>query len=183
MVLDNQTMEKINTFSNAIDTSFYASRNQFDPSKRTRDQVVGKMGEFATYHYLKHIYPNLSEPDLKIYTISKKSWDFDLKSEDPQLNLHVKSQSLESGQRYGVSWIFQNGDHEIFNSTKQNQYISFVSADMNNTKCTIQAVVKLEHLHENKLFKLPVLKKLQEMNKLAIYFDDLKKFQLFQLGE
>ena len=175
-------VEKIHTFSQSIDTSFYSNRNQFNKEKRIKDQVVGKMGEFAIFSTLKPKFQDISEPDLNIYPPNKKTWDFDLKAQNPHiLNMHVKSQTLESGNRYGVSWIFQNTDKEIFNSSKKNQYVGFVSVNNDTSSCFIRAIVKLEHLHENKLFKMPKLQKLQESNKLAVYFDDLKKFDLFQL--
>jgi hypothetical protein len=171
IVLDDSELSIIKEFAEKIDTGFYATRNQFNASKRTTDQITGKMGEFAVYKYLSPKI-NISKPDCNIYKRSEKSWDFDLKAEN--INMHVKSQSLESGERYGISWIFQHNDKEVFNSTKPNQFVSFVSVDMQKAECIIRSIIKLEDLHNNKLFKLPKLKKLQEMNKLAVYFKDIE---------
>lgn len=168
-------------FSEAVDTSYYASRSQFNQEKRERDALIGKLGEIATYQSLKDKFPELSSPDFQIYDAKNKSWDFDLKA--PNINLHVKTQDLKQGEKYGVSWIFQYGngktkhyDKEVFDRITPNQYVSFVSIDLDNKKCYIRAIVKLDLLHEKKLFSLPKLDRLQKANKLAIYLKDLEKY-------
>lgn len=168
-------------FSEAVDTSFYSTRNQFNESKRKKDSLVGKLGEFAAYHYLKNKVNNLSFPDLNIYSANQKSWDFDLKGDN--YNIHVKTQDLLQGEKYGVSWIFQFGDgknksydKEIFDKTSNNQYVVFVSIDLDNFASYIRAVVSLDHLHNKKLFGLPKLEHLQKANKLAVYLKDLERY-------
>jgi hypothetical protein len=169
--ISDEVLSKVYKFSNEINTSFYSSRNQFNNDKRKRDQVVGKLGEFGVYNYVSAKFPDLSQPDLNIYEVRKKSWDFDLKASN--LNLHVKSQDVNQGKRYGVSWIFQVGDKEIFNP-KLESYVSFTSVDLDTNTVKILGFVKVQDLHDKKLFKLPKLKHLQEMNKLAVYYSDLE---------
>ena len=165
-------------FAESIDTSHYASRSQTDPEKRKRDQIVGKLGELCVYNVLKNQFPDITYPDFNIYKAKDKSWDFDLKASG--LNLHVKSQDVLQGKKYGISWIFQasNGrrdyDKEIFDKLSPNQKIAFVSVDMVAKQSILQAIVDLDILHDKKLFKLPKVFKLQNANKLAVYFDDLK---------
>lgn len=176
--------EEINAaemFSEAVDTSFYSSRNQFNDSKRKKDSLVGKLGEFAAYHYLKDKVSNLSFPDLKIYSVKEKSWDFDLKGEN--FNIHVKTQDLTQGEKFGVSWIFQFGDgksrsydKEIFDKISKDQYVCFVSIDLENYTSYIRGFVSLEHLHAKKLFGLPKLEHLQRANKMAVYLKDLERY-------
>ncbi len=168
--LGNIEIEKINAFANAIDTGYYATRNQFNADKRKIDQIVCKFGEFSVFSYLSSKY-EISEPDLKIYSAREKSWDFDLKGNG--INIHVKSQSRESGDRFGISWVFQNSDREIFNSTTQDQYVAFVSVDVNSNCSLIRTIVKLEDLHAEKLFKSPKLDYLKS-NKFAVYYEDIK---------
>lgn len=191
MVLYNFTKEEIDAaqlFSESVDTSFYSTRNQFNESKKIKDSFIGKLGEFAAYHYLKDKVEDISVPDLNIYDAKSKSWDFDLKSKSA--NFHVKTQDLVQGEKYGTSWIFQYGngksrsyDKEIFDKLTDNQYIAFVSLDLEKLCAHIRACVNLNHLHDKKLFGMPKLEHLQRANKLAVYLKDLERYpeQLFAI--
>jgi len=161
-------------FSEEIDTSFYASRNQENDHKRKRDQLVGKLGEVATHTYLKDKYPNLSYPDFTILSSKQKSWDFDMKCHS--INLHVKSQELKMSKKFGESWTFQSGDREVFDRKVPNQYVSFVIVDLATKSATIKAVVEMDFLFKKDLFKDPILQKLRESNKKVVYFRDMKEF-------
>lgn len=168
-------------FSESVDTSHYSKRGQNNEQKRQKDALVGKLGEFAVYHSFKDKVSNMTQPDVQIYTAKQKSWDFDLKGDG--VNLHVKTQDIEQGEKYGVSWIFQYGngksqhyDKEIFDSLTPNQYIAFVSLSLKDNFAIIRAVVKLEFLHEKKLFGLPKLEHLQKANKKAVYLKDIERY-------
>lgn len=176
-----EEVQKCVDFSEKIDTSHYAKRSQTDNKKRKQDQVVGKLGEIATYNALKEKYPSLIYPDFEIYEKSKKSWDFDLKADN--ICLHCKSQNVVQSRKYSESWIFQKGngknigcDQEIFIKRSPNQYVSFVTIDLKNETGTVKAIVDVEFLHKKDLFKPPVLEKLRIANKVAIYFSDLKEY-------
>ena len=175
-------------FSESVDTSHYSKRGQNNEQKRQKDALVGKLGEFAVYHSLKDKVPKIIKPDVQIYTAKQKSWDFDLKGDS--VNLHVKTQDVEQGEKYGVSWIFQYGngknqnyDKEIFDKITPNQYIAFVSLSLKENFAIIRAITKLEFLHDKKLFGLPKLEYLQQANKKAVYLKDIERYsdQLFQL--
>lgn len=175
-------------FSESVDTSHYSKRGQNNEQKRQKDALVGKLGEFAVYHSLKDKVPNIIKPDVQIYAAKQKSWDFDLKGDS--VNLHVKTQDVEQGEKYGVSWIFQYGngknqnyDKEIFDKITPNQYIAFVSLSLKENFAIIRAITKLEFLHDKKLFGLPKLEYLQQANKKAVYLKDIERYseQLFQL--
>ena len=75
-------IQKAEDFSKAVNTSLYASRNQWDADKRKLDSKIGKLGELAVYETLKSTYSDLSEPDFAIYSAKQKSWDYDLKAEN-----------------------------------------------------------------------------------------------------
>jgi hypothetical protein len=173
-----EILDAVMVFANSIDTSFYATRNQLNNEKRKRDQIIGKLGEFAVKELLANKYPDLSDPDLKIYSARKKSWAFDLSSSS--INLHVKSQDIIQGSKYGVSWIFQVGDKEVFNPSTESS-VAFTSVNLSAGTVDLLGVVKVSTLHDQKLFKLPKLEYLQKMNKLAVYYDDLKKLTHEQL--
>jgi len=169
-------------FAGAMDTSLYAKRNRSSDEKRTFDSYIGKLGEVAVYKYLKDKVPELTYPDFKIYKAKEKSWDFDLKGHG--YNIHVKTQDLAQGEKYGTSWIFQYGngsnrnyDKEIFDQTASNQWVAFVSLDNSKPSGVVRAFVPLSFLHEKNLWAKPVLKHLQFANKLAIYLKDLEFYQ------
>jgi len=180
-----EEFDKCSNFANSIDTSYYSNRNQSDNKKRTRDQLIGKLGEIVSYTFLNKKINNLSYPDFKIYDRKNKSWDFDLKGDNA--NIHVKSQDIEQSKKYGESWLFQAGglnnrgyDKEIFDKLSPNQYICFCIIDLKNNEGVIKSIVTLDYLHDNKLFKLPKLDKLKYNNKLAVYFSDIKETNMLK---
>jgi hypothetical protein len=177
----SEDIKKCKEFSENVDTSFYSSRNQWDENKRKADSYIGKLGELLIYNYLKPKYPEISYPDFNIYKPREKSWDYDLKH--PFFNLHVKSQESIQSAKYGVSWIFQNTDKHIFKEYSDKDYVGFVGINILNKSGEIKAIVQLKLLHENLLFKLPILEKLQKANKLAVYYKDLEEKLLDNLME
>jgi hypothetical protein len=172
IVFTQAQLNQCREFAENINTSYYANRKQTDQEKRKLDQIIGKLGEIATHETLKAKFPDLTLPDFNIYEAKKKSWDFDMKAAG--LNLHVKSQSITQGAKYGVSWIFQAQDKHIQDLNIKNQYVSFVSVDMEKKHALVRCIPALEILHTKSLFKAPKLLNLSYNNKLAVYFDDLK---------
>jgi hypothetical protein len=178
---EQEDLDKCKKFSEEVDTSFYATRNQFNSEKRVKDSYIGKLGEIAVYQILKNQIKDITEPDFKIYKAKEKSWDFDLKGEG--MNLHIKTQDLKVGEKYGVSWIFQFGDgksrsydKEIFDRISPSQYVAFVSLDLVESEATVRAMVSLDFLHEKKIWAAPKLDKLKIANKVAVYLKDLEKY-------
>jgi len=166
-----QEIEKCQEFANSIDTGYYANRKQFNNEKRIKDQIIGKIAEICAYKYLTIKNIDVSFPDFAIYKRTGKNWNCDLKSQDYEF--HIKSQSIEQGKRYGVSWIFENSDKTVFKNISDNGYVCFVSIDLNNRVGEIRAVVNLQDLHKHQLFQKPQLSYLT--TKSAVYFDQLEK--------
>jgi len=188
IIFTPEDLRKCAEFSELVDTSLYVQRNQWDAEKRKADSKIGKLGELVVYYSLIDKYPNISYPDFNIYKAKQKSWDFDLK--DANFNLHVKTQEALQASKFGESWIFQYGngknrhyDKEIFDRLSPNQYVAFVKVNIMKKEGEVRAIVSLDMLHDNKLFALPVLEKLQVANKRAVYYRDLEKYkdQLFAL--
>lgn len=169
-----EDVAKCTEFSEAVDTSLYAKRNQWDVAKRKADSKIGKLGEVAVYNILKEKYPSITSPDFKIYKPREKSWDFDLK--DPSFNLHIKTQEVMQAAKYGESWIFQNEDKHIFKDYSDKDYIAFVGMDWVQKCGTIKQILPVSLLHEMKLFKKPILAKLY--SKSAVYFEDIKSLEM-----
>jgi hypothetical protein len=87
----------------------YSQRKQSDKAKVWNDIFYGKLAEWGVYFiYLERGRSNINPPDMNIYDFRKKSFDADLKY--GLFNLHIKSQTYESAERYGDSWMFQAKD-------------------------------------------------------------------------
>lgn len=166
----------------------YARRNQYDVEKIVKDIRNGKLGEEGVYEILFEQYPNLSKPDHNIYDKANKSWAPDLK--DPSgIVVAVKSQDIESALNFGESWVFQfnegknyDCDTGIFKEKNDNHYVAFVALNVSKRFGTIKAIVKVQWLHDKKLFK-EMKKQSLRGNKVAVYFEDLQKYEneLWQL--
>lgn len=192
-IISPEIYEKCVNFAKAsvgTSTDKYARRNQFDIEKIVKDIRNGKIAEEITRQACLEKLPQLSQPDYNIYDKKDKSWDPDLKDLASNIRIAVKSQDIDSDINFGTSWVFQynNGksydcDKEIFGlGNKDNQYVSFVSLNTPKRKAIIRAIVKVSWLHDNKLFK-EMQKASLRGNKLAVYYEDLEKFQdqLWQL--
>lgn len=165
----------------------YARRNQFSVDKIRKDIRNGRIAEELVHQAFIKQFPNLSAPDYNIYQKGDKSWAPDLK--DAKLRLAVKSQDIESAQQFGESWVFQYNDGKkydcdtgIFKDQDDNHYVAFVLLNVPKRFGIIRGVVKVNWLHQNKLFK-EMQKENLRGNKLAVYYDSLEQFkdQLFQL--
>jgi len=167
----------------------YARRNQFDVEKIVKDIRNGKIGEEGVYSLMLDKFPKLSTPDHNIYDKKNKSWDPDLKDEESNIRIAVKSQDFESAITFGESWVFQFGnggkydcDTGVFKDIDDNHYVAFVALNTPKRCGEIKALVKISWLHDKKLFK-EMQKQSLRGNKVAVYFEDLEKYpeELFQL--
>jgi hypothetical protein len=189
-VITPELFEKCTTFglqSGSTSADAYAKRNQKDLSKIEKDIRNGKIAEQAVHDKLVSLYPNLSLPDFNIYSKKDKSWDPDLK-DSSGLRVAVKSQEAASALAYGESWVFEygtsnsKGDVGIFGKDIAKHYVCFVNLNITKLIGSIRAIVSVEWLRNNDLFKPMKLSYLT--SKRAVYYSDLEKFEnLWQLGE
>ncbi len=173
--LSTDEIKQIKKFSESINTNHYSGRGQFSPQKRREDQEIGKSGEIVAYHVIQNILPNISKPDFEIYSVGRKSWDFDMKTDE--YNIHIKTQSLKSAKLYGSSFIFEKTDKKIFKDYSDNDYVSFVQFDYDKKSGKVLSFMPVKMLHYLSLFKDPVNKNL--ITKQAVYYKDLEKFDLY----
>jgi hypothetical protein len=146
----------------------YSKRNQNKVHKILNDIIVGKLGEFAVYKHLKTTTNKpITKPDLLIYTADKKSFDADLMFND--LNIHVKSQSSEQSQKYGISWSFHPTDTLITKPNK-NDVIFFCLVD----DLSVHIMMYNRAVFFINLYKDPIKDTLKGKKKV-LYFDDLIK--------
>lgn len=192
-VISQEVFDKCVQFGTAsahTSTDKYARRNQSDPYKIAKDIRNGKIAEEMVYQKVSDEYPELSKPDFNIYDKKNKSWDPDLKDTESKLRIAVKSQDIESALHFGESWVFQFGnggkydcDTGIFGKEiDPNHYVSFVLLNVAKRVGSLRAIVKVQWLHDKKLFKAMQKQSLQG-NKVAVYYEDLIKHEneLWQL--
>jgi len=167
----------------------YARRNQMNVAKIMDDIRNGKLAEEAVYQKLAEAYPKISAPDYNIYDKKNKNWDPDLKETEVPLRVAVKSQEIKSEIAFGRSWVFQFGnggkfdcDTGIFGKGDDSHYVCFVSLNVPRRCGELRALVKVQWLHDKKLFKA-MKKQILQGNKVAVYYEDLEKLpeELWQI--
>lgn len=186
-------LDRCFTFANdsvGTSTDRYARRGQMNPLKIRDDIRNGKIGEEAVWEKVSKLYPNLSKPDLGVYSKKEKNWDPDLKDTESSLRIGVKTQDYQSELDFSRSWVFQFGnggkfdcDTGIFGKElDSNHYVCFVSVNVPKRIGELRALVKVQWLHDKKLFKEMKNPNLRG-NKVAVYYEDLEKYsdQLWQL--
>jgi len=191
-IISENLLEKCLSFAkSSVNTSSdkYASRNQFDVEKIVKDIRVGKIGEEGVYEKVSVLYPELSKPDHQIYSKKDKSWSSDLIDEPSGIHIAVKSQDIGSAISFGESWVFQYGnggkydcDTGVFKTVDPKHYVAFVGVNIPKRVGTLRAIVKIQWLHDKKLFK-EMKKQSLRGNKVAVYYEDLEKYknELWQL--
>ena len=79
-------------------------RRQTDPDLVKWQTTVGKMGEYYVWYWLLKKGLLLDPPDIEVYT-KGKSYSGDLTYNG--MEIHVKTQTKKSADRFGMSWMFQ----------------------------------------------------------------------------
>ena len=142
IVIDSKTVEKCRKFAEdrlVLSANCYKWRGEQNKSKMIEDILVGTLGEFGVYEYLKQKGIQVSEPDLKIYEQKRKSHSADLQSEE--FKFHVKSQTSRSISRYGHSYLFQQKDKLVLSPSAMD-FVCFTSVDLDGRVVEVHGVVK-----------------------------------------
>jgi len=154
------------SFKSSLDE--YARRKQINEHKIKNDIMLGKLAEFGVYFiYLERGRNNITTPDINVYNHTEKSFSPDLKW--GLFNLHVKSQTLESANRYGNSWVFQSKDPVI---NQSNEYDIFIGTKIEPHKEGYLVHIELEKQIQFLTFGPPKLQKFNANNKTCIYLKD-----------
>ena len=152
--------------------SVYAYRGESNKAKMVEDCIIGTLGEFAAFEYLKLKGILVSEPDLNIYENKKKSFAEDLHND--LVKIHVKSQSEKSFKRYGSSWLLQRRDR-IVTSPTDNEY--FIFTKVIGLEVEIMGVCRIKDIVDNELWgECKVFS--YKHSKVALYLDDLGEIDL-----
>jgi hypothetical protein len=156
------------SFKSSVDE--YARRKQVNEDKIKHDIMLGKLAEFGVYFiYLEQGKTNITAPDLNIYSAKNKSFDPDLRW--GMYNLHIKSQTLQSSERYGDSWVFQSKDPAV---NSPNEYDIFIGTCITYEEgCSTACVsIMLEKKLDSIKFGKPKLQKFSTNNKTCVYLKD-----------
>ena len=147
----------------------YSYRGEKRLHKMVEDIIIGTVGEYGVYKYLKKKQIEVCKPDLKIYENKRKSFAADLFNDD--IKIHVKSQGVESAKRYGNSWLMQKRD-KVINDPSKNEYFAFTNVD--GKRVTILGIVKCSDIIKYDLLgecKVPAYRH----TKIALYWDTIKE--------
>lgn len=106
--------------------SCYYYRGERNVDKMREDIIIGTMGEWAVEAHLSSMGYYCSEPDMKIYDKRRKSFEADLYVDE--IEVHVKSQGLESSKKYGHSWLLQKSD-KIVTNPRDNEIFAFTCVE------------------------------------------------------
>lgn len=152
-----------------MSSKLYSYRGKTSREKMVEDIVVGTMGEYAVYNYLKSQNVITCKPDTKIYENRRKSYDADLVG--PDIKVHVKSQSVDSAKKYGNSWLLQKTD-KVIKDPGCNEYFAFCEVDVDTRKVRILGIVKCRDIVKNELLgecKVPYFRH----SKVALYMSEI----------
>lgn len=148
----------------------YAGRGQSDTRKIINDITTGKLAEWGVYFiYLHEGKHSISSPDMNIYPVRQKSFDSDLKYGSHRF--HIKSQTFESSERYGSSWMFQAKD-PLFAKSDDCDIIIGCRVDLDvlrDDSCLVE--IQLEKPFNQLVIGEPKLSKFSN-GKKAIYLKD-----------
>ncbi len=153
------------------------SRGRITRARLVEDIYTGKLGEYAAFLHISKFEVGLSEPDIQVYSARKKSWIADLTSR--YHDFHCKTQSLSSATKYGVSWIFQHEPGKrvdpILKDPGPRDSLVLMSM-IDGETVEVRIVLPVSMAIENKLFEPPKCSFFLG-NKLAIYWDSIKKLE------
>lgn len=170
-ILDFEIVKLCECFADRVITTnldCYKKRNQFNYEKIKQDIFVGKLAEWGVFFtYLKRRRYNINPPDMQIYSRQKKSFDPDLRW--GLYNLHIKSQTCESADRYGDSWIFQAKDPLFEFSNEYDIIVGCRVSISDQQSCLVE--ILLEKPFSNLIFGDTKLSKFSG-NKKALYLKD-----------
>jgi hypothetical protein len=145
----------------------YTYRGEKNKAKMFDDILIGTLGEWAAYKFLKDLDIKVSKPDMKIYEKRRKSFDADLTND--KFKFHVKSQSVVSRKRYGSSWLLQRSD-KVVSDPQDGEY--FILTCVEGKEVEILACIFIRDIVNNQLWgecKVPRYRH----SKVALYLDDL----------
>lgn len=142
--------------------SIYRSRGQSNENKIINDIKTGKMGEIASFLFLRSMGLSITAPDFTVYPPHLKKHSPDIYEND--IKYSIKTQSIESFRKYGLSWIFEKRNIEKNRGSKL-----VLCAQISESEILILLVIPWEKVIP--ILKPPLLRNLH--SKIALYYCDI----------
>lgn len=152
-----------------LSKNLYAYRGEQKKEKMIEDIIIGTLGEWGAFEYLKSKGILTSEPDMVIYETRRKTFSADIANKD--FNFHIKSQSASSASRYGNSWLFQKSD-KITHSPDYRD--CFIFSVVDGLEVEILGICRIKDICDNNLWGECKVWAYRH-TKLALYLKDLIK--------
>jgi hypothetical protein len=175
-------------FAKEYDYTAYSKRNQTDDKYKRQQNIIGKAAEVVVYKAISPFF-KIDPPDFNIYSRKDKSWKSDslMRVRDQDIKVHIKGQSFEQGERFGISWVFQKsnsngrgGKDDIFSDTARGK-VFFVSVDEDKRSGIIRAIIPITVLKSTGLiYETPIKPDLARI-KTVVYFNSPYKKNIVQL--
>ncbi len=159
-----------------INTVNYRDSNQTIKKKIRDDHFVSKLGEEAVRLVFESRDCIVEGPDYSIYDSRQKSWAPDLRINS--LDVAVKTQRRSAGNRYGLSWTFQDSPRrrDPILDMADAWVCLVVYEDLKlGCECVVYPLLKIKQL----IFEAPRLSKLVG-KKQAVYLETLQKQGVFK---
>lgn len=149
----------------SADTALYQKRGGFKPS----DIINGALAEIAVHRKFKQKFPDISEPDFKIYKKREKSFKADLSAGDK--HFHVKGQSISSAVKYTASWLMQRKDPILIKTELDHFLVPTVVDPINKVVIIYGCIPFMEIIKNNAVDECSI--ELFRKTKVAIRLDTL----------
>jgi hypothetical protein len=173
-----ETQKKCIDFVEAVyrtNKKTYKGRGQLDIAKVKKDIYRGKIAEYAVYEHYKHKlkFEHVTEPDISVYSASKKSYDADIVAihNSVEYKMHIKSQHIHQAKSFELSWSFQKNDPLVFNPLPTDYIVACLL--LSDKRVIIYHPIKARNVV--KKYKKPKLKRLQP-TKVVLYGSDVNIF-------
>ena len=177
IVLNDDEIREAQQFADEVVStvsSYYRDRGQSNIDNIKKQTFIGKLGEYGARSWL--LLQGYQCSDINLTVTYNKTFDADLILNNG-IKCHVKSQDLESANRFGISWTFQfsgqgggHRDKEIFDNYDLEDRVVFCLVQ--SPVVYICAQVYVSQLHEMSLFGLPKKESLRGIKKV-VYYDSI----------
>ena len=170
ILIPAEARQRASTFADDVTTTVdYTDSYQSKKEKIRDDHFVSKLGEEAVRILFQGRECLVEGPDYGVYEARRKSWAADLKING--LDVAVKTQRRSAGNRYGLSWTFQDSPERrdpILDAPEA--WVCFVVFEdlKPETECVVYPLRKIRQL----IFEAPRLAKLAG-KKQAVYLETL----------
>jgi hypothetical protein len=167
--------KRASEFAKAVTATVnYKDSNQSVQAKIQDDHFVSKLGEEAVRILFEGRECSVVGPDYGVYEARRKSWAADLRVNG--LDVAVKTQRRSAGNRYDVSWTFQDSPErrDPILDDPDAWVCLVVYEDLQEDVCLVYPLRKIKQL----IFERPRLAKLVGKKK-AVYLETLIKNKVF----